>query len=75
MNAQTKLSTALWNLLQCSELNTDELEPATIEAIKQANAVLFSIDDIGPPLELPPVDDCPECNRSYGPHYRGRCEH
>jgi hypothetical protein len=20
-------------------------------------------------------DECPECARSYGPHYRGRCEH
>ena len=27
------------------------------------------------PHKVLPYELCPECNRSYGPHYRGPCEH
>ena len=58
------------NALFVAEHDARELNPDDLHYKSQCDAladdVLFTLEQVGP---------CDECERSYGPHYSGECEH
>lgn len=55
-----------------AKIRRGELDDELIEIRKACNARLRQLRIIEGHL---PDSSCPECARSYGPHYKGPCEH